>query len=922
MKISNKFELKQRDDILNDLKILKIDNTRKTNNKSMSIVTIDEFIRNDNNKFCITPNVISYMKENCMDFINFEVPTYGFLNLYLHNKIFCLTGFSIPNKTILENKISRMGGRVTGFLSESVDYVVASSIMSKRYQAAKQQNTKIVSRTWIDKLYESDYYFGHENYEVMAFSGLKFSVIGYFEGRDELIRLIEENGGTCLDTLRSRSNYLVYTESLSPKYVNIALSHKIIITTPDLVRKAIFSGSHPKEYTKRMPRMKLFDNMSFFISDEFLDKSDIISKILNCSGKTVPKTESYDFMITNKKKSPKSRSTLWLNRCIESNEILDNTKIYFSPICEVLHSHEGLSCHVTNFTDAEDYLNIRALIGWLKIEYCFDFSKNCNFLIAKTFGGQKCDLAMKYNIPIYSEDVLIDLARGIDLNSSEHFITQNTALKNQCVTMKREPKYLIMSSSDDDFLDDNDLTLYVTCPDLKSELYTKASETNNEVSMKKSEDSNLMGRSSNFREDTSSNIDSTYNGNRVSLNVPSTTVCEHIKQNNTNFNNYEYDNEKNDRVTPLNPSNTDHKIAHDSVQKHDDNASTSEDIRESIRTGKRKFLDSSYSNTDDESVNDFLAKNIKEDIAKNLLRESVCDDKPGTSNTYLCEDSDEVKEVCEIECVQSEKNDHEKITSQKIDAENNVKKEYPDIVSSTVTIVNTSMSQQSDNSNGKKHESLVPSYLSYISGEDVCDSIERSGECVAATEQIKEPASDKKLDYLRLDSSNVNKEDLCNSIEIGKSDITTKGKVEEDVLNKQSNYLHTISADLVRKNTYYSTEVDEVSIDIVKQANRDTTANHRKFLNSTSSDIDEETLHNPVVEAEESTAAKKMTNMTTSTKKSGFLDSSYSDFGEEEIQSYTRTNNETPVRKEDTTKNISVRQSKFLDSSSSDGDVV
>ncbi|OAF68920.1 hypothetical protein A3Q56_03334 [Intoshia linei] len=148
------------------------------------------------------PLVILYCNKNNM--VMPRIKSKPIFSLTLNGLIICCSTMDEERRNNIYNKVEMMGGLFSQALTENVTHLVSAISGSKKYYVAINYNKKIMSPTWVEKLWESvcDYRdpkyneFPFSEMKCPIFSGCIMSVSGFVSiDKIKLKELIETNGG-------------------------------------------------------------------------------------------------------------------------------------------------------------------------------------------------------------------------------------------------------------------------------------------------------------------------------------------------------------------------------------------------------------------------------------------------------------------------------------------------------------------------------------------------------------------------------------------------------------------------------------------------------------------------------------------------------------------------------------------------------
>ncbi|XP_020299565.1 DNA topoisomerase 2-binding protein 1 isoform X3 [Pseudomyrmex gracilis] len=167
----------------------------------------------------------------------------------------CASGFSSENKDHIQQLVEYMGGFFTKQLRSSVTHLIADSVMSAKYECAIGMKIPIMTKEWIDAVWEANLKEDREvikaddqifdKYQCPVFKNLTVTTTNLSKHqKEELKRLIHDHGGTFMGPLDGKKVRVVLANENGPlsDKLKYAMSNDIACLKPDWVYESIKVG--------------------------------------------------------------------------------------------------------------------------------------------------------------------------------------------------------------------------------------------------------------------------------------------------------------------------------------------------------------------------------------------------------------------------------------------------------------------------------------------------------------------------------------------------------------------------------------------------------------------------------------------------------------------------------------------------------
>ena len=348
-----------------------------------------------------------------------QFPPHGFLNLHLHLKRICVTGFSRDERAQVKHMIQIMGGIAESQLVKQTHFLIAKDAFSRRIPWAQQHQIPVVTKAWLIELSRSQDFVSHTPFIIKVLDGVTFAATK-FTLTDE--RHLADSGAAVGGRFGRRMNF-TNQFLVVPDHVDMGTSQKVrlavalripMITAGDFCD--FVAGRKEESFLRDEPACtgNVFRNISFRV-DEQCYSSDNVKQMLNLNGARLT-NGTCDFRVLSwgRGNSDRVRTPVWVERCIVEQKILDaNACPWYIPSARKSHDTKGVIISISGFS-ASQKLDIVSALKWNRIPYSPTLTRECTTLVAMRQGTPKVRTALEWKIPVVSLDWLIAFIRGDD----------------------------------------------------------------------------------------------------------------------------------------------------------------------------------------------------------------------------------------------------------------------------------------------------------------------------------------------------------------------------------------------------------------------------------------------------------------------------------------------------------------------------
>ncbi|OQR68219.1 DNA topoisomerase 2-binding protein 1-B-like [Tropilaelaps mercedesae] len=151
-------------------------------------------------------------------------------------------------RRILTQRLEWMGGRTEAALNNTVTHVITDEVGSKKYIVGAQRGLAVQTTLWIDHVWDvTQRELKHaisvaEEFKTPIFANLTVTTSGLAEEeKAEIMKLVQENGGTYTGKLTKANTHLVIREAKGAKYA-AALKWQLHVVSPEWVFNCMKKG--------------------------------------------------------------------------------------------------------------------------------------------------------------------------------------------------------------------------------------------------------------------------------------------------------------------------------------------------------------------------------------------------------------------------------------------------------------------------------------------------------------------------------------------------------------------------------------------------------------------------------------------------------------------------------------------------------
>lgn len=353
----------------------------------------------------------------------------------------CLWGINIAlsvkrsANSKLTKQIKLMGGNcVKGNLDERIDVLIANKGTTKKVYQAMTLGIPIVKDGWLEQSFNEMKKLPFNSYLLPLFSGCTFTSTDLtFEMRNEIKKIVQNNGGKWEDSLNDETTYLVATNLSSTKKIGIALEENIPIIKPEWI-KNIGNNINSKIdnylinwWCMHEQKSSLFMNCVFQIHPDVSDFS-LLEECIHIHSGTFEQNPSYYivpsyFNINNKNGIYVTPN--WIFACIENKKLL-NPDIFplYKPLPFLNSCIKGMQFSLCNLTERTKFADlIRAMGG----NVVYKILSNSSYIITQTVNEKISKQSDIYKIPIVIPDFILHIAQTGVIPQIELFAVKNVA---------------------------------------------------------------------------------------------------------------------------------------------------------------------------------------------------------------------------------------------------------------------------------------------------------------------------------------------------------------------------------------------------------------------------------------------------------------------------------------------------------------
>lgn len=151
----------------------------------------------------------------------------------LKGKVICLSGMGVEEKSVVKERVAKMGGTVWGSLLDNVNVVIARDLGTAKCIAAIQlhlsgeQQTEVVDPSWLENCWNEQKFLEPSLFRLKIFGAEVVSTAGFDkDATNQMRKALELLGGTFSETLDCKCTVLI-SKQMSGKHITFAKKNNI-----------------------------------------------------------------------------------------------------------------------------------------------------------------------------------------------------------------------------------------------------------------------------------------------------------------------------------------------------------------------------------------------------------------------------------------------------------------------------------------------------------------------------------------------------------------------------------------------------------------------------------------------------------------------------------------------------------------------
>lgn len=205
---------------------------------TLHIATTEEVLTQVGSEhYFVTEKILSDLSN--LEFSHFMVSSSSrqCISLCLRNVTIAYTGFNEDASTIIKDKISLLGGKITVEDDvENASVLIANCPIYESVITDHALGIPIVSYDWIDQCFQKLSFLEFKEYLLKQFSGLTFTSTDLEPSQQKLLKsIIKDGGGNWQDVLDDKVNFLIANSLTMTNKIRLAMKIGLPIVTPNWI---------------------------------------------------------------------------------------------------------------------------------------------------------------------------------------------------------------------------------------------------------------------------------------------------------------------------------------------------------------------------------------------------------------------------------------------------------------------------------------------------------------------------------------------------------------------------------------------------------------------------------------------------------------------------------------------------------------
>lgn len=335
--------------------------------------------------------------------------------------------------SVAAKQVRLMGGNCAkGDLGESVDVLVASKGTSKKVFQAIALGIPVVTEKWLEESFNEMRKLPFSAYSLPLFTGCTVSSTDLTSAmRNEMRKMVLDNGGKWEDSLNDETTYLVATNLSSTKKIGIALEENIPIVRPEWIRK-VGNGMASKIedylinwWCMSEQKSSLFMNCVFQIHQD-VSEFNLLEECIQIHSGAFGKNPTYYVVPSYFNINENNNAYVtpnWIFACIEAKKLLSpNIFPLYTPLPSTNTCIKGM---LFSLIDLQERTMIADLIRAMGGNVIYKFSVNSSYIVSQTANDKLSLQSSNYNIPIVIPDFIIQIALTGSIPQSDLFAVKS-----------------------------------------------------------------------------------------------------------------------------------------------------------------------------------------------------------------------------------------------------------------------------------------------------------------------------------------------------------------------------------------------------------------------------------------------------------------------------------------------------------------